>query len=147
MFRMTNFVKFWIPICYLTTTLSFKKLNTDVQICNTYKCVSLVKDYFLLPNISKTGTHGELIPLRKWNKRRQTKKSSNTKNQQKLGQSRKRRVFFRFLAARAFVNRSQLRLNVVSDFLCESTSATSRVSNNAITFRERNLQFGEKLQL
>ena len=64
MFRMTNFVKFWIPICYLTTTLSFKKLNTDVQICNTYKCVSLVKDYFLLPNISKTGTHGELIPLR-----------------------------------------------------------------------------------
>lgn len=70
------------------------------------------------------------------------------KNQQKLGQSRKRRVFFRFLAARALnVNRSQLRLNVVSDFLCESTSATSRVSNNAITFRERNLQFGEKLQL
>ena len=34
------------------------------------------------------------------------------------------------------MNRSQLRLNVVSDFLCESTSATSRVSNNAITLEK-----------
>lgn len=147
MFRMTNFVKFWIPICYLTTTLSFKKLNTDVQICNTYKCVSLVKITFCYRIFQKLERMVSLSHYDNGIRGDRQKKVLIQKNQQKLGQSRKRRVFFRFLAARAFLNRSQLRLNVVSDFLCESTSATSRVSNNAITFRERNLQFGEKLQL
>lgn len=79
MFRMTNFVKFWIPICYLTTTLSFKKLNTDVQICNTYKCVSLVKITFCYRIFQKLERMVSLSHYDNGIRGDRQKKSSNTK--------------------------------------------------------------------
>ena len=94
MFRMTNFVKFWIPICYLTTTLSFKKLNTDVQICNTYKCVSLVKITFCYRIFQKLERMVSLSHYDNGIRGDRQKKSSNTKKSAKAWTKQKTKGLF-----------------------------------------------------